>query len=133
MKNIAHGILILFSLHAAQAQIPDGGTPLTTGNFLRAARRPTSAASARSEIVDVDHALFTQALRVETLHEAGDPWSVEIGNPTTAPVKKGDVALIHFWARGTESSDESGEVFATVYAQQAAPDWDKSIYRGQGH
>ena len=130
MKNLTYCILILFSLHAAEAQIPKGGTPLTAGDFLGNARRPTSSASARSQIVDVDHALFTQALRVEILHEAGDPWSVEIGNPTTAPVKKGDVALIHFWARGVESSDESGEVFATVYAQKAAPDWDKSLFKG---
>ena len=130
LKFIVHCAFALFALHGAQAQIPAGGTPLTPGDFLGTARRPASSGSARSQIVDVEHAGFQQAVRVEVLHEAGDAWSVEIGNNTVAPVKKGDVALIHFWARGTESSDETGEVFFTVYAQKAAPDWDKSLHRG---
>ena len=40
------------------------------------------------------------------------------------------MALVHFWARGAESSDESGEVFATIYAQKNSPNWDKSLFKG---
>ena len=127
-KFIAFAILL--AIHAAQAQIPAGSIPLTQGDFLHSARVPNTTNRARSQIVEVEHASFDQALRIEVLHEAGDPWSVEIGNPTALAVQKGDVALIHFWARGIESSDETGEVYATVYAQKAAPDWDKSLYKG---
>ena len=111
IKYIAPAVFILCTLHTAQAQIPAGGTSLTPSDFLATARRPVSGSDARSRIVDVEHADFNRALRVEILHEAGDTWSVEIGNTTIAPVARGDVALIHFWARGTESSDETGEVF----------------------
>ena len=121
---------VLLAVHVAQAQIPAGGIPLTQGDFLHSARVPSASSRARSQVVEVEHASFTQALRIEVLHEAGDPWSVEIGNPTALAVQKGDVALIHFWARGIESSDETGEVYATVYAQKAVPDWDKSLYKG---
>ena len=128
LKFIAFAVLL--AVHVAQAQIPAGGIPLTQGDFLHSARAPSGTSRARSQVVEVEHASFTQALRIEVLHEAGDPWSVEIGNPTALAVQKGDVALIHFWARGIESSDETGEVYATVYAQKAAPDWDKSLYKG---
>ena len=128
LKFIAFAVLL--AVHVAQAQIPAGGIPLTQGDFLHSARVPSTSSRARSQVVEVEHASFTQALRIEVLHEAGDPWSVEIGNPTALAVQKGDVALIHFWARGIESSDETGEVYATVYAQKAAPDWDKSLYKG---
>ena len=128
LKFIAFAVLL--AVHVAQAQIPAGGIPLTQGDFLHSARVPSGTSRARSQVVEVEHASFTQALRIEVLHEAGDPWSVEIGNPTALAVQKGDVALIHFWARGIESSDETGEVYATVYAQKAAPDWDKSLYKG---
>lgn len=127
-KLIAFAVLL--AVHAAEAQIPAGGIPLTQGDFLHSARVPSSANHAQSQVVEVEHASFDQALRIKVLHEAGDPWSVEIGNPTALAVQKGDVALIHFWARGIESSDETGEVYATVYAQKAAPDWDKSLYKG---
>ena len=111
IRYIAPVLFILSTFHTAQAQIPAGGTPLTPGDFLATARRPISGSDARSRIVDIEHEDFSRALRVEVLHEAGDAWSVEIGNTTIAPVARGDVALIHFWARGTESSDETGEVF----------------------
>ena len=51
----------------------------------------------------VEHASFTQALRIEVLHEAGDPWSVEIGNPTALAVQKGDVAPGSTFGRGGSS------------------------------
>lgn len=123
-----HLLLVLLAVPVA-AQIPDGGK-LLTADFLAGARRPNAASVARSQIVDVDHPQFAQALRVATLHEEGPSWSVEVGSPTTAAVKKGAVALVHFWARGAESSDESGEVFATIYAQKNSPDWDKSLFKG---
>ncbi|MGY8823810.1 MAG: endo-1,4-beta-xylanase [Candidatus Latescibacterota bacterium] len=122
-------VIVLFSLHAAHAQVPDGGVTLTQDDFLHNSRSPSSS-SARSRVVDVDHALFSQALRVEVLHEEGAAWSVEVGNPTTRTIAKNDIALIHFWARGTESTDETGEVFATIYAQKNSPDWDKSLHKG---
>jgi endo-1,4-beta-xylanase len=129
MKVFRFGLVLPLFVHllltGATAQIPAGSTPLTANDILRNLV-PTSS-SAGSRVVAAEHPDFTQALRVEVLHEMGDPWSVEIRNPTTLAVKKGDVALIHFWARGAESSDETGEVFSTVYAQKAAPDWDKSI------
>jgi len=130
IRYIAPVLFILSTFHTALAQIPAGGTPLTPGDFLATARRPISGSDARSRIVDIEHEDFSRALRVEVLHEAGDAWSVEIGNTTIAPVARGDVALIHFWARGTESSDETGEVFFTLYAQKGAPNWDKSLHRG---
>ncbi|NKB67875.1 MAG: T9SS type A sorting domain-containing protein [Candidatus Latescibacteria bacterium] len=117
--------LALLAAGIAFAQIPDGGTSLIRDGFPVGARRPTGA-----QIVEVEHDRFTQALRVEVQHEAGDPWSVEVGSPTTQAVQKGDIALIHFWARGLESSDETGEVFTTVYAQKNSPDWDKSLLKG---
>lgn len=118
-------LFFLFLPAVVQGQAPAGGVPLTANDILR--QQIPASSSARSRIVEVEHERFERALRVEVLHEAGDPWSVEVRNPTTRPVERGDVALIHFWARGAESDDETGAVFATIYAQKGAPDWDKSI------
>ncbi len=128
MRSIPCLFVALFFWVDAHAQIPDGGAPLTNGDFLHNSRKP-SASNARSQVIDVEHDRFAQALRVAVLQEAGAAWSVEVGNPTTRAVAQGDIALIHFWARGSESTDETGEVFATVYAQKNAPDWDKSLYK----
>lgn len=86
LKLIAFAVLL--AVHAAQAQIPAGGIPLTQGDFLHSARVPNAANRARSQVVEVEHASFDQALRIEVLHEAGDPWSVEIGNPTASRCKR---------------------------------------------
>jgi endo-1,4-beta-xylanase len=127
-----HGLSLFFCfLYAAslQAQIPAGGTPLSNGDFMHNSRKP-SADVAHSQIIEVEHALFSQALRVAVLQEQGTAWSVEVGNPTTLAVAQDDIALVHFWARGIESTDESGEAFVTLYAQKNSPDWDKSLYKG---
>lgn len=124
-----HGLSLFFCfLYAAslQAQIPAGGTPLSNGDFMHNSRKP-SADVAHSQIIEVEHALFSQALRVAVLQEQGTAWSVEVGNPTTLAVAQDDIALVHFWARGIESTDESGEAFVTLYAQKNSPDWDKSL------
>ena len=64
-----HLLLVLLAVPVA-AQIPDGGK-LLTADFLAGARRPNAASVARSQIVDVDHPHFAQALRVAILHEEG--------------------------------------------------------------
>lgn len=122
-RELTAGLVIVLGL-AGAAQTP-GGVPLLADDPLTALR--VSSSRGRSEVVSAEGPGFTRAIRV-TVGQPGQPWDVELRASLARPVEQQDVGLIAFHARAVQSSDETGEVHFTVYAQKASPEWDKSMH-----
>lgn len=119
-------------LPAAQAQtIPAGGTALlaaelaTTGGFY--ANDLGSGPIAERTIVAVTGQSFSQAARVATTQPSGEHYRSAVGANVTRAVANGDVVLLHFFMRAIQTTDESGQVTAQVYAQGPAPGYVGSM------
>ncbi len=129
---LAVAIFGLNGLPVARAQtIPSGGTALlaselaTTGGFY--ANDLGSGPIATRTIVAVTGQSFTEAARVATTQPAGEHYRSAVGANVTRAVANGDVVLLHFFMRAIETSDESGQVTAQVYAQGPAPGYVGSM------
>lgn len=70
---------------------------------------------------------FTRALHIETSRDLSPAWAVETKTPLTKAVKKGDTALLRFFARRLASADETGAGQVRVVVQRAGPDYEKSL------
>lgn len=67
-----------------------------------------------------------QALRLETLKEAANPWDVQASAKIAAAVSKDDVCLASFWIRTQGSRLESGEAETQFVFELAKDPWEKS-------
>lgn len=125
--------LVLSSLAVGAARgaeapaIPPGGEPVVDAAGMSGFR--LSGEGAAVEIIQVEGQPFGRAVRVRTVKEPQQWWFVQLLAPSTAPVKDGDVLLCTFYARGTETVDESGKPQGMVYFQGAASPWHKSLSR----
>lgn len=81
----------------------------------------------RRSVVWVSDMPFNRAIQGQTLVATTNSWSVQFSINTTRPVKKNDVLLAVFWARGTQSSDETGEVFSEFIFERNGEPWTKSV------
>ena len=112
-------------LVASTAGAQPSGFPLVSGNPLTAFRVSTSRAT--SAIVDVEGPGFTRAIRVDVT-SPGQTWDVELGTRLSRAVARGEVAYVTFQARAIRPAADAVEAYFTVYAQRAAPNYDKSLY-----
>jgi len=83
-------------------------------------------ALARKTVVDVEDMPFDRAVQAETRELADNTWSVQLSINTSEAVDEEDALLAVFYARGIESSQESGEVFSEFIFETAQDPWDKS-------
>ncbi|HYD84133.1 MAG TPA: hypothetical protein VEA63_08760, partial [Opitutus sp.] len=116
---------------AQDQTVPSGGTALlaselaTTGGFY--ANDLGSGPIAERTIVNVAGQNFSQAARVATTQPAGEHYRSAVGANATRSVADGDVVLLHFFMRAIQTTDESGQVTAQVYAQGPAPGYVSSM------
>lgn len=80
------------------------------------------------QLVAVTGPGFHQAVQVVS-PKRGNPWDAQFHLPIPGPLAKGEVLLVHFWARMLKTRAESGVGTVEVTVQKAAPDWDASIVR----
>lgn len=81
----------------------------------------------RRTVVTVEGQPFDKAVRLTTLAKTANPWAVQLGQPTAAPIKKGDALAVTFYLRGVEVQPESGEAATAFVVEQAGEPYDKSI------
>jgi endo-1,4-beta-xylanase len=112
-------------LAAATASAQPSGFPLVSGDPLTAFRTSTSRAT--SAVVDVEGPGFSRAIRID-VRTPGQTWDVELGTRLSRAVSRGEVAYIAFQARAIRPAEDTDEAYFTVYAQQASPNYDKSLY-----
>lgn len=101
---------ILCGVPAARARtagtIPKGGKSIIA-DPLAAFARTKSNAKGSVGVVEARGPGFTKALEVKSNVRAND-WDYQVYLHVSAPVRKGDVLLVHFWARTVQTADESG-------------------------
>ena len=105
--------------------IPPGGERVVDAGHLSRLRK--TGAGFAIEPATVEGQAFAEAVRVRTLEEPKEWWDVQLLTPSIAPVEEGDVLLCTFWARGTQTVDESGRPQGMVYFQEPVAPHRKSL------
>jgi endo-1,4-beta-xylanase len=98
---------ICFCMSAAGQAIPEGGKPILQDPLLTYAKE-RSGKKGSTRVVEADGPGFTKALEVES-KVRGNNWEYIVVWRLAAPLKKGDVILLHYWARTVYTADESGQ------------------------
>jgi endo-1,4-beta-xylanase len=112
------------------AGIPPGGEPLLQGDVL--AGFAVTAGQGNGDAISLTRVAatgpgFTRVLRVETTRDLSPAWAVEARSSLERPVKKGDTALVRFFARTIVATDETGAGQIRVAVQRSGPDYQKSL------
>jgi GH35 family endo-1,4-beta-xylanase len=129
MGFVSRALLVAAFLPAVAAPAIAGraqprGFPLIAADPMTAFR--TSTPRATTGVVDAVGPGFTRAIRID-VRQPGATWDVELTTRITQAVARGDVALLAFSARRVGGGLGSGEAYFTVYAQRAAPPYEKSL------
>jgi endo-1,4-beta-xylanase len=114
---------------AAQTALPPG-EPLIAGDPLKVFTtkvEPHAKDHARFEVVDAAGPGFTRAWRIATLQDTSPMASIELRATNARPVKKGEVAMLRFYARATEISDETGGARVQLVIRRNAVDWNSAF------
>jgi len=100
---------------------------LLPGDYV-AAIRADSSEKARIEKVAVNgQPVFKQALRITNLQRMKRFYEFQVNVRSAQGVKKGDVLLARFYARGLAPKNESNEAECQVYFQKQSPNWEKDL------
>lgn len=130
MKSLLRTLAGLFTgltLAAAGTELPPGDA-LLAGEPVDAFRlKLEPAAHARAQIVDVAGPGFARAWRVETLADTSPMAAIELRALNARPVAAGDVALLRFFGRATEITDESGTARTMLVIRRNGVDWNSSF------
>lgn len=122
------GCLVAVSL-AAQTALPPG-QPLLAGDPLAVFSEkvdPAVRAQAKLSVVDAAGPGFTRAWRIATLKDTSPMAAIELRALNARPVAVGDVALLRFFARATEISDETGGGRVQLVIRRNGVDWNSSF------
>src|SRR5947199_413047 len=97
------------SIAAAQTPLPSGeallsGPPLSAFSLQT---EPGAADAAEFSTVNAQGPGFTQAWRVTTKRDLAQTGAIELRALNARPVAVSDVAMVRFYARATEVSDET--------------------------
>ncbi len=115
-------------LHA-QTPLPPGD-PLIAGDPLKvftAKVEPAARDHARLEVVDAAGPGFTRAWRIATLQDTSPMAAIELRATNARPVKTGEVAMLRFFARATEISDETGGARVQLVIRRNGVDWNSAF------
>ena len=107
------------------ADIPPGGERVLPEDATLKMSLGGGGIAARS-VVYVDHMPFARAVQGRTFGVATKTWDAQFSITTSAAIEKDDVLLAVFWARGIESSEETGEVYSEFILERNGDPWTKS-------
>jgi endo-1,4-beta-xylanase len=127
LLTLAGILLSLPPLALAQEQaIPTGGTNIVSANALATAGWWGGSGTVTRQLVSVAGPGFTQAIEIDIVVPAAENWNGQFQVNLNSAVAAGDVALLHFWMRVTESGDESGAGSLFAMVEQAGSPFTKS-------
>ncbi len=89
--------------------------------------RVQSNEKGRAEVVPVVDQSFRRAVRITNLQRMSKFYDFQLIVPTGKAVKKGDIVLVRFYARGEAPMNEDGEAEAQVYFQKSSPKYQKHL------
>lgn len=114
---------------AAQTPLPPGD-PLIAGDPLKvftAKLEPHAKDHARLEVVEAAGPGFARAWRIATLQDTSPMAAIELRATNARPVKTGEVAMLRFFARATEISDETGGARVQLVIRRNGVDWNSAF------
>jgi GH35 family endo-1,4-beta-xylanase len=124
--------LVFAAAARAATELPPGPS-LLAGDPLQVFKlkvAPAAERNARAAVVPVDGAPgFTRAWRIETLEDTSPMAAIELRALNARPVAVGEVAMLRFWARATEITDESNLARVMLVIRRNGVDWNSS-YEG---
>lgn len=121
------GIFLQEAVYGQEQPIPAGGTNLIGEQALaQAGFWPGSGTVVRSTI-PVSGPGFSKAVELEILDPAANDWDGQLQVGLDSAVSAGDVALLHFWMRVTESVDESGAGSVSAFVEKVASPYTRSV------
>ena len=86
-----------------------------------------AAGLATMQKVPISEMPFTEALRIQVNGSGAQAWDAQIIASTTGDVRTGDVIMLSFFARGSSTVSETGEMNAAAYLQRTSGDFYKAI------
>lgn len=116
------GFLCLWTtaIHAQTSLLP-------SGRLLGMDLQTPDASTASRSVISVSGQPFTQAIRVVSAKVPTDPWNIQLGTLTTAPVASGDVIAGELYLRRV--SPTNAPALAEVVFEQAGPPYAQSLVR----
>ncbi len=114
---------------SAQTQLPVGDS-LLSGDALAVFTskvEPTVREHAQLSVVDAAGPGFIRAWRIATLKDTSPMAAIELRALNARPVAVGDVAILRFFARATEISDETGGGRVQLVIRRNGVDWNSSF------
>jgi endo-1,4-beta-xylanase len=117
------------SAAAASTAIPAGGEALQAAKLAdyRSTAGDGNWNALKFETRKVEGPGFAEVLHVETLRDVSPAWAIEVRAPLGKKVRKGDVALVRFFARAVSSTDETGAGQIRVAVQRGSGDYHQSL------
>lgn len=123
-------LCISVGLNASEQALPVGAQSLFQDeprNSLKVNVQPYAAEASSVKIVTVDDASFSSAWQVRSGEDVRNVEDVELEGFSDIAVEEGGTALIHFWARCTQTIDESGMGRVFVHVRKNGVDFNSSI------
>lgn len=120
---------LLASPLSAQTPLPPGesliaGDPL---EVFSAKVDPAAREHARFDVVDAAGPGFVRAWRIATLKDTSPITAIELRATNARPVKTGEVAMLRFFARAAEISDETGGARVMLVIRRNGVDWNSAF------
>ena len=115
------------SCRAQTVRVPHADLPPSQPLLASDALERVKLAGAPTEIIDVAGQSFSRALRVRVPQTSGETNQVQVTLNTIAPVKKGDVLLATFAARG--AATKGAAQLMLMFERNSEP-WTKSVTQG---
>jgi hypothetical protein len=120
-------LICLLGIPIQAADLPPGGVRLVKPDNTAPAHiavRHSNGKFGAHLVQKVDHAEFAESLRLTVTVQPPNTWDAGLSIRTTSAVKKGDLLLVGFWARG--KSEAGGGVAELAFETAGAP-YTKSV------
>jgi endo-1,4-beta-xylanase len=125
------GLLAALALTVAAPAVAAPREPqaiaLSPDAFLSARKTEQRGGTGVLTVVPVTHPKFTRAAHIKTVVNSISWWGVETRQNLSAPLKKGQAGLLRFWARCTETADETGQGLIKFGVQRNAGERTKAV------
>ena len=80
-----------------------------------------------AKLIPVEGQPFRETQQIRTAARPANPYSLQLGGKTTAPMKKGDHLLAIVWARGTERPAATDEALTELVVELPRDPYTKSV------
>lgn len=100
---------------------------LLPGDYVEAVQASSSAKATIEKVAVPGGPGFEQALRITNLQRMKKFYDLQVNVRSAQAVKKGDVLLARFYARGLAPKNESNEAEGQIFFQKQSPNWTKDL------